>query len=126
MKKEEIINRSNFNTEAVLKAWGMDLEEVDYLIITKLGETSVALEGRYKDKECIASVIFLIYLLNETKKNKCGFTKECKWLWILKTKKGETMNLEIIGYTIIFLQIAVFGAFVYYAYLLSKKIDKEG
>ena len=61
MKKEEIINRSNFNTEAVLKAWGMDLEEVDYLIITKLGETSVALEGRYRDKECIASVIFLIY-----------------------------------------------------------------
>ena len=36
------------------------------------------------------------------------------------------MNIEIIGYTIIFLQIAVFGAFEYYAYLLSKKIDKEG
>ena len=33
MKKEEIINRSNFNTEAVLKAWGMDLEEATIIIL---------------------------------------------------------------------------------------------
>lgn len=34
------------------------------------------------------------------------------------------MKLEVIGYTIVVLQIAVLIVFAYYAFLLSKKIDK--
>ena len=56
---EKIINRTQFNNEAIIKAWGMTLEDIEYLIFEKVGKRSVGIHGMYKNGERICLLVEL-------------------------------------------------------------------
>lgn len=55
----KIINRTQFNDKAILKAWGMDLEDIEYLFFEKVGKRNVSIRGMYKNGERICSLVVL-------------------------------------------------------------------
>lgn len=55
----KIINRTQFNDKAILKAWGMTLEYIEYLIFEKVGKRGVGIHGVYKNGERICSLVDL-------------------------------------------------------------------
>lgn len=54
----KIINRTQFSDEAILKAWGITLEDIEYLIFEVVGR-SVRISGMYKNGERICSLVTL-------------------------------------------------------------------
>lgn len=56
----KVINRTQFNNEAIIKAWGITLEDIEYLIFEKVGKRSVSISGMYKNGERICSLVELL------------------------------------------------------------------
>ena len=55
-----IINRTQFNNEAIIKAWGLTLlEDIEYLIFEKVSKRSVGIHGMHKNGERICSLVDL-------------------------------------------------------------------